>query len=278
MDRPTQVTYAQRLRALHNRQHPLLLPNAWDAGSAALFVSLGFPAVATTSGGMAWSLGYADGEQAPLDDVLAAIGRITRVVPAPVTVDFEAGFGDSPAAVAAHVRRAIDAGIAGLNLEDGIRHEILRPIDEAAARIQAAREAAECAGVPIFINARVDTFMTPWHDGEAARTEETVRRAEAYLAAGADGIYPIGASEPALLRTLAARIPAPINIAARDGLPDLAELAALGIARVSTATRLASLAYAGTRAAALRLKDSGQFDGLDAGFGYADMQRLFSHP
>lgn len=278
MDRSTQVAYAQRLRALHDRRHPLLLPNAWDAGSAALFASLGFPAVATTSGGVAWSLGYADGEQAPLAEVLAAIARITRATPAPVTADFEAGFGDTPAAVASHVRAAIDAGVAGLNLEDGIRHETLRPIDEAAARIHAAREAAWHAGVPVFVNARVDTFIAPWPGSEAARVEETVRRAEAYLAAGADGIYPIGASEPALLRTLAARIPAPINIAARDGLPDLAELAALGIARVSTATRLASLAYAGARAAALRLKDSGHFDGLDAGFGYADMQRLFPHP
>lgn len=277
MDRSTQVAHAQRLRALHDRRHPLLLPNAWDAGSAALFASLGFPAVATTSGGVAWSLGYADGEQLPLDELLAAITRITRVTPVPVTVDFEAGFGDTPAAVAAHVRAAIATGIAGLNLEDGIAHQTLRPVDEAAARIRAAREAADQVGVPLFINARVDTCVVPWSGSAAERLEETVRRAEAYLAAGADGIYPIGASEPELLRALAARINAPINVAARDGLPNVEDLAALGIARVSTATRLVSLAYAAARDAARRLKDGGHFSGLDTGFGYPDMQRLFSH-
>lgn len=277
MDQQTRITRAQQFRALHDRRHVLLLPNAWDAGSAALLAGLSFPAVATTSAGMAWSLGYADGEQAPLAEILAAIRRITRATPAPVSVDFEAGYGDAPAAVAAHVRDAIDAGVAGLNLEDGVRHESLRPIDAAAARIAAARDAAEQAKVPIFINARVDTYMVPWHAGEAERIEETVRRAQAYLAAGADGIYPIGASDPAVLKTLCTRIDAPVNIAAHDGLPALDELAKLGVARVTTATRLATLAYVAARDAAARLQASGQFSGLATTFGYGDLQRLFSH-
>ena len=277
MDQSTQVARARQFRALHDRQHTLLLPNAWDAGSAALLAGLGFPAVATTSGGMAWSLGYADGEHAPLAEILAAIRRITRAAAVPVTVDFEAGYGDTPATVATHVRNAIEAGVAGLNLEDGVRHTTLRPLADAAARIAAAREAAQRSGVPIFINARVDTYMVPWHTGEAERIEETVRRANAYLAAGADGIYPIGASDPALLKTLCARIDAPVNVAAQDGLPSLTELAKLGVARVTTATRLATLAYAAARDAAARIKASGEFTGLATAFGYADLQKLFPH-
>ncbi|HET8763783.1 MAG TPA: isocitrate lyase/phosphoenolpyruvate mutase family protein, partial [Rhodanobacter sp.] len=228
-------------------------------------------------GGMAWSLGYADGEHAPLAEILAAIRRITRAAAVPVTVDFEAGYGDTPATVATHVRNAIEAGVAGLNLEDGVRHTTLRPLADAAARIAAAREAAQRSGVPIFINARVDTYMVPWHTGEAERIEETVRRANAYLAAGADGIYPIGASDPALLKTLFARIDAPVNVAAQDGLPSLTELAKLGVARVTTATRLATLAYAAARDAAARIKASGEFTGLATAFGYADLQKLFPH-
>lgn len=277
MDQQTQLAHARQFRALHDRRHTLLLPNAWDAGSAALLASLGFPAVATTSGGVAWSLGYPDGEQAPFADVLAAIRRITRAAAVPVSVDFEAGYGDTPVAVATHVRNAIDAGIAGLNLEDGVRHTTLRPVDDAAARIAAAREAAEQSKVPIFINARVDTYMVPWQGSDAERLEETVRRAQAYLAAGADGIYPIGASDPAMLKTLCARIDAPLNVAAFDNLPDLAELAKLGVARVTTATRLATLAYAAARDAAARLKASGHFSGLATDFGYGDLQKLFPH-
>lgn len=157
MDRREQVERARRFRALHDRRHVLLLPNAWDAASARAFADLGFEAIATTSGGMAWSLGYADGERAPLDEVLDAVRRIVRVTPLPVSVDFEAGYGASPEAVAASVRAMIDAGAVGINLEDGIRHEVLRDIDDAARRIAAAREAAREAAVPIVINARVDT-------------------------------------------------------------------------------------------------------------------------
>ena len=137
MDRQTQIERAQAFRRLHDRSRILLLPNAWDAGSARLFARRGFAAIATTSGGMAWSLGYADGEQAPLTDVLAAIARITRVVDLPVTVDIEGGYGKTPADVAATVREVIAAGAVGINLEDGMPgHGALRACGEAAARVR----------------------------------------------------------------------------------------------------------------------------------------------
>lgn len=275
MDASTQIARARAFRALHERGQPLLLPNAWDAGSACVFADAGFAAIATTSGGVAWSLGYGDGEQAPLAEMLAAIARIVRACPLPLSVDFEAGYGDSAEAVAASVRQVIAAGAVGINLEDGIEHARLRPLDEAAARIAAARSAADAAGVPIFINARVDCFIVGGAVGIDERIADAIERAHAYLAAGADGIYPIALADPAIIATLCAAIPAPVNIGARPGLPDLAELGRLGVARVSTATRLAMCAYSAAHATMARLQQTGRFDDLDTTLNYADMQRMF---
>lgn len=276
MEKYKQVEKAHQFRALHDGRRVLLLPNAWDAGSARLFAQMGFAAIATTSGGVAWSLGYADGEQAALEDVLAATRRMVRVSALPVSVDFEAGYANTPEALAANVAALIETGVAGINLEDGIRHESLRDIDDATARIAAARGAAQAAGVPIFINARVDTWMIGGDADAAARMDDALRRARAYIAAGADGIYPIGLADPALIARFCVAIDAPVNIAARAGLPNLAELGRLGVARVSTATRLAMLALSAARAGAKTLLDDGRFDGLDADFRYEDAQRLFA--
>lgn len=278
MDPAGAIERATTLRKLHDRQHVLLLPNAWDAASAALFADLGFAAVATTSGGVAWSLGYRDGGQAPLAAILDAIARITRVVSVPVTVDFEDGYGATPELVATNVCAVIAVGAAGLNIEDGIRHQSLRPVEEAAARIAAVRAAAGRMGVPIFINARVDVFTIDSPAGTAERVEETVHRAAAYLAAGADGIYPMGVDDPEVLRTLCGRIDAPVNVMAREGLADLDELARAGVARVSLATRLATLAYSAARDAALQIKSTGHFSGLAASLDYGRLQQLFRHP
>lgn len=278
MDQAVQIAAARHFRALHDRRRPLLLPNAWDAGSARLFTALGFAAIATTSGGLAWSLGHADGERAPLGEVLAATARIVRASPLPVSADFESGFGRTPSALAESVRAIIDVGVAGINLEDGVDHLRLRPLDEAAARIAAAREAALAAGVPIVINARVDAYLCPADGDGSGRFDETLRRARAYLAAGADCVYPFGLSDPAAIAALVAALDAPVNVGAQPGLPGMAELARLGVARVSTATRLAAIAWSAARDAALALRDSGDFDALATRFGYADLQALHTPP
>lgn len=197
MTQQTQLERTHAFRRMHDRQKILLLPNCWDAGSARLFVARGFAAIATTSAGVAWSLGYADGERAPLDEVLAAIARITRVAEVPVTVDIETGYGDAPADVAATVRKVIAAGAVGINIEDGLPgHGPLRDADDASTRVRAARAAADVSGVPIVINARVDHWMQHDDADPAARLADAIDRAKAYLAAGADGIYPIGLSDP----------------------------------------------------------------------------------
>lgn len=276
MERQTQIDRARAFRDMHDRRTVLLLPNAWDAGSARLFAQRGFAAVATTSGGLAWSLGYADGEQAPLGEVLAAVARITRVVELPLTVDIETGYGDTPDAVATTVQAVIAAGAVGINIEDGLPgHGPLRSIDAASARVRAARKAAQASAVPIVINARVDHWMQPGDTDPAIRFADAVDRAKAYLAAGADCIYPIGLSDPAVLASLVQAIDAPINVAAGAGMPGLAELARLGVARVSTATRFATLALAAVDRAVREMLESGRFDGLSTDFTYADAQRLF---
>lgn len=276
MNRLVQVERAHAFRAMHDRSRVLLLPNAWDAGSARLLSRRGFAAIATTSGGMAWSLGYADGECAPLDEVVAAVGRITRVVDGPVTVDLESGYGPTPEHVAVAVGAVIGAGAAGINLEDGMPgHGPLRRVEEAAERIRAAREAAGVAGVPIVINARVDNWMQHDDIDAQARFADAVVRGKAYIAAGADCIFPIGLTDSATLTSLVEALDAPVNVAAGPATPGLAELSRLGVARVSTATRLATLALGAMEQAALAMREQGCFDGLAAHFTYGDAQALF---
>ncbi|HET6546763.1 MAG TPA: isocitrate lyase/phosphoenolpyruvate mutase family protein [Rhodanobacteraceae bacterium] len=276
MNLKMQIDKAQSFRRMHDRSRPLLLPNAWDAGSARVFARLGFVAVATTSGGVAWSLGHADGEHAPFDEVVAVARRIARAVDLPVTVDMEAGYGDTPEAIAESVRRMIDAGAVGINIEDGVDASgALRDVAAAAGRIHAARTAAVTSGVPIVINARTDAYLLEYGAGDAERFAETVRRAKAYLVAGADCIYPIGVADAATIAALVKAIDAPINVGARPGVPGVAELAGLGVARVSTATRFALVALSAVEGAAKELLEGGRFECLVSRLGHADMQRLF---
>jgi 2-methylisocitrate lyase-like PEP mutase family enzyme len=276
VDTAQQIRHAEQLRSLHRGPPLLLLPNAWDAASACIFVAAGFPAIATTSGGVSWALGYADGEAAPFAEVVAATARIARAVTVPVTADIEAGFGDTPQAVAASVAEIIAAGAVGINLEDGTPRgaEPIRNVADAASRIAAAREAARKANVPIVINARTDLYLRNLGD-PATRFDETVARSRAYLAAGADCIYPIGLRDPQTIGRLVAALAAPVNIMVRAGLPSVAELEALGVARASTATAIALIAAAATRQAAEELRTSGRFDILSPPLAGTDMQRLF---
>src|SRR5215469_1611443 len=163
MNRMHQIDMARSFLARHRARPVLLLPNAWDAMSGRLFVAAGFDALATTSGGVAWALGYPDGEHAPWAEVLGATARIVRSGRVPVTADIETGYGETPADVAAHVADIIQTGVVGINLEDGL-HGALRTIEDASARLAAARQAAEREGVPIVLNARCDVFHL--HPGE----------------------------------------------------------------------------------------------------------------
>jgi 2-methylisocitrate lyase-like PEP mutase family enzyme len=271
-----QIRKAQAFRKMHDRSKILVLPNAWDAVTARLFARLGFAAVATTSGGVAWSLGYPDGEHAPLAEVVAASGRIAHAVDLPVSVDMEAGYGATPEAVADTVRAIIETGAVGINLEDGLHARgTLRELGAATDRIHAAHDAAAAAGVPMVINARTDTYLLKYGASDDERFDETVRRGKAYLAAGADCIYPIGLGDAATLRALVQALDAPINVAARPGIPNVAELARLGVTRVSTATRFATIALSAVERAAKELLTSGRPECLESALTHPDLQRLF---
>jgi 2-methylisocitrate lyase-like PEP mutase family enzyme len=277
MDPAEQAQQAERFRAMHRGPSLLLLPNAWDALSARIFAAAGFPAIATTSGGVSWAIGYADGEAAPWAEVVAATHRIARSVAVPVTADIEAGFGDTPEAVGKSVREIIEAGAVGVNLEDGTPRGAtpLRSLGDMAERIRAAREAANTAGVPIVINARTDLYLRNIGD-PTARFDEAVERGKAYLAAGADCFYPITLGDRETIGRLVRALAAPVNINVRAGSPNAAELEALGVARASTASQVALMAATAIRQIAEQLKATGNFDALNPGMTQADAQRLFA--
>ena len=225
-----------QLRSLHRPGAPLLLPNAWDVATARAVVAAGFPVVATTSAGVAATLGYEDEEGAPAGEMLAAAARMARGVEVPVTVDAEAGYGMQPAELVAALR---SAGAAGCNLED-TDHTVggLRDPDRHAEWLRAVRQAASADGYRLVINARVDVFLGPFLAGAGPGTQEglvpeALRRANAYLEAGVDCVYPIVLWETDALRRFTSEVRGPVNVARLPQMPSLAELAAAGVARVS---------------------------------------------
>jgi 2-methylisocitrate lyase-like PEP mutase family enzyme len=240
---------AESLRAMHRGPPILVLPNAWDAASAVAFARIdGCRALATTSSAIAAAHGYPDGERIPRDVMLAAVTAIARAVDVPVTADLEAGYGD-PAGTA---ERAIASGAVGLNLEDG-----MGPVDEHVARIRAVRETGERLGVPLVINARTDVFLRGDRD-----PDEAVRRANAYLEAGADCAFVIWVEDDETIRRLAAGIRGPLNVLARRGTPPVPELERLGVARVSVGSGLMHAALAAAERAARELVEAGTYGGF----------------
>jgi len=225
------VTQCATLRELHQRGNPIVLPNVWDAASARAVVAADYRVVATSSGAVAWSLGFEDHQRAPVDEMFAAAARIVAAVDVPVTVDAEAGYGLAPAEL---VERLRAVGAAGMNLED-TDHETgtLRPIDDHAAWLRAVRSAAADAGVPLVINARVDSFLVDRDRDQTSSVDDAVTRANAYLAAGADCVYPILLGEPSARDAFIDAVDGPVNLLSWPGGASVAELAAAGAARIS---------------------------------------------
>lgn len=237
---------ADRLRELHHADEMLVLPNVWDAASATIVVEAGFPVVATASAAISAMLGYPDGEGAPWREMFAAAGRVARAVSVPVTMDAEAGYGMDPREL---VDRLLEIGVVGCNLED-TDHRGGGLVDAGVhgERLAAIRAAADDAGVPIVINARVDVFLSQSGTPEEERVAEAIRRGRLYLEAGADCIYPIGVGDERVIAALVAEVPGPINGNTRPGVLDLAKLSELGVARVSYGPRLYREALAALKA------------------------------
>lgn len=254
---PDLAAHATRLRSLHVPGSPLVLPNAWDAHSARMVVTAGFPVVATSSSAVATVAGSADGEQMAADAMFDAVRAIADAVDVPVTADIESGYGLSADDLA---EKLIAAGAVGCNLEDTDHRGEAALVDAAAQadRIAAVVEAGLARGVELVVNARVDVHLRAF-GAEETRLDEMVARANRYLEAGAACAYPIGVSDPAVIATLVADIDGPVNILLRPGTPSLDELSRLGVARASLGGGIFGIATAAV-ASALTALASGSSD------------------
>jgi 2-methylisocitrate lyase-like PEP mutase family enzyme len=265
MEAATQKHKAEAFRKMHDRSRIPVLPNAWDVASAKVFEAAGFRAVATTSSGVANSLGYPDGEAVSRDEMLDVIRRIARGLKVPLSADIEGGYASGLDALNANIGAVIEAGAVGINLEDGMHdgsHQLF-PLETAVARIRAARAAGDSAGVPIVINARTDVFLHAIGE-KSARFDHTVSRANAYLAAGADCVFVPGPTNAEIIGKLTSAIHGPINVMVLPGLPSAPELEKLGVARISTGGGPARATLTELRRVAEELYKSGTYSKLVA--------------
>ena len=286
MNRETQRAKAEAFRAMHDRSRILVLPNAWDAMSARVIEEAGARAIATTSAGVAFSIGYPDGELAPRDEIIASIARIARVVAIPVSADIESGFAANTRELAETIRRVIEAGAVGINLEDGINGstggdppypgEPLYPVEVAVERVRVARETANSSGVPLVINARTDVFLRGVGAADT-RFDHAVQRANAYRRAGADCLFVPGVGRRADIERLVPALEGPLNLLAFPGIPTPNELHKLGVARLSVGTWITLDAMALTRKVAGELLGAGSYDSMFKEFiGYPEANSLMA--
>src|SRR5579862_8429713 len=277
MTNSEQKNKADTFRALHAGNDVLLLPNVWDVGSARIVEECGFPAVATTSAGIAFSLGYADGQKISKEEMFAAVARIARAVKVPVTADVESGYGPRPEDAAQTARAMIKAGAVGMNLEDATA-DANPPLAELSAqleKIHAVREAAAGLGVPLVLNARTDVYLLQVGD-PADRYDEAVRRLSAFRNAGADSVFVPGLRDVATIRRLVADLRCPVNILAVPGSPSVPELKKLGVARVSLGSGPMRATLGLLRRLAEEVKTSGTYTAMEVSPSHAEMNELMN--
>ena len=262
----TQKGKAVQFRSFHSGSPILVLPNAWDAASARIFEQTGFRAVATTSSGVAAALGYPDGQQISRNMLVEVTERIVRVVNCPVSVDLEAGYGNTTEEVLQTVNAILDAGAVGINIEDSTKgpQRSLVAIPSQVELLKAIRQLAESRDIPLVINARIDVFLLAIGD-PASRFEQAVQRGNDYRQASADCLFPIGLSDADAIAKLVQAISAPINILASSGTPSIPELARLGVARVSFGSGIMHTALGRVRRVASELLESGTYTSMTEG-------------
>lgn len=266
---------AAALRVLHSGPKILLLPNAWDVASARIVEESGFKAVATSSAGIAFSLGYPDGQVISREEMLAAIARIAKAVKVPVTADVEAGYGKAPEDAARTARAVLDAGAVGMNLEDtaGDSTTTLAELPLQLEKIRAVREMASRLRIPLVLNARTDVYLLQIGD-PAKRYDETVRRLSAFRDAGADCVFAPGLRDAPTIGRLVADLKCPVNILGGPDSPSIPELSKLGVARVSLGSGPMRAALGHLRRIAEELKTSGTYSKLEDAPSHAEMNRM----
>ncbi|HLX75246.1 MAG TPA: isocitrate lyase/phosphoenolpyruvate mutase family protein [Terriglobales bacterium] len=272
---PRQKPLAESFRNLHHGPAILVLANCWDVASARVLEAAGVPAIATSSAGVAFSLGYPDGQRIGRDEMLAVVARVAKAVKVPVTADVESGYGPRPEDAARTAQAVIEAGAVGMNLEDSTEESdtALIEVSLAVEKIRAVREAGSRAGVPLVINARTDVYLNQVGAPDS-RYDHALRRAAAFRDAGADCIFLPGVREPELIARFVKDLKFPINILAGPGSPAVAELQRLGVARVSLGSK-PMLAGLGTLRRLLNeLQQKGTYASLEGAVTYAEMQKL----
>lgn len=274
----SQQDKADRFRMMHERDGVFVLPNAWDAASARILEEVGYPAIGTTSAGIAFSLGYPDGEHVPPSEMVAVIGRIARTVRIPVTADIERGYGDTPEAVALMAEAVFDAGAIGVNIEDASDAGGGALIETAAMceKIAAARAAGEGRGVHLVINARTDGFYDRTR-GPGDIFDDAVARANAYLSAGADCAFVPAVTDRETIERLVAAIDGPLNVVVPGpGMPGLRALEAAGVRRVSLGGCLMRSMAGLLRFSARQVLNEGSFEFADVAIPHDEMDALFA--
>ncbi len=277
MDTTTQRELARTFRDRHTDSDsgPLVLPNSWDAASTLMYEAAGFEAVGTSSAGIAAASGVPDGEHLSRDEMLAVVGRIAESVRIPVSADVEAGYGETPEEVAETVRKTIEAGAVGINLEDGTDSAEGPLVDTArhAEKIRAARAVADEADLPLVVNGRTDVFWRNVGD-EADRVERAIERANAYYEAGSDCLFVPGVTDPADIEALVAGLDGPLNVLGGPGAPSIPELEELGVARVSVGSgpMRATLGY--LQAISGELRDDGTYHCMENAVPYGDLNEM----
>jgi 2-methylisocitrate lyase-like PEP mutase family enzyme len=264
------IEKAETLRALHKGPRLLVLANVWDCASARIVAKAGFPALATSSAAVAAVYGYPDGQRISRDEMIEMVGRIARSVQLPVSADVEAGYGESTEASAQTARAVLAAGAVGINLEDTADDGRLLPVDRQVEKIRAARAAAQ----PLVINARTDVFGVEGI-APADKMPEAIRRANAYLAAGADCAFVPWVADPERIAALVRDVKGPLNVLISPKSPPLAELERMGVRRASVGSGIARAVYGLAAKIARELRESGTYAALVEGaIPYAEMQQI----
>src|SRR5713226_539866 len=273
-----QAEKAEQFRKLHHGPRMLLLPNAWDVASARILEECGHPAIATTSAGIAYSLGYSDGQRISRGEMLEVVGRIARAVRIPVTADLEAGYGTTVKDMAETVKAAIEAEAIGMNLEDVTGDDASSHVELVlqVEKIRAIRETAKSLGVPFVLNARTDIYLLPVGP-EASRFERTVERLRAYRDAGADCLFAPGLYDRETIAKLVKAVEAPVNILANPACPPLAELEEIGVARVSAGSGIMRAAMGLVQRIGKEMLEARSCQTMFAGaMPYIELQRLMT--
>jgi 2-methylisocitrate lyase-like PEP mutase family enzyme len=264
---PTSVA---AFRRLHEDTTPLLLPNAWDAGSARLFETLGARAVATTSAGVSWALGYGDGRLLAVSEVMALASRMIRVVEVPLSIDIENGYSDDPRVVAGHALRLAELGIVGINIEDGRDQPALL-----ASKIEAIRNAVSKANLDLFVNTRCDVFLASLVE-KSKLIDETISRGKLYARAGADGFFVPGIKEAEHITTVTGAISLPLNVMAWPGLAAATALGKLGVRRLSAGSAISQVLWGRAEELACAFLQTGDSGPISQGaMPYPRLQGLF---